>query len=101
MNWWQRLKAAWDYLRTGELPFTLVDHDYKSGSVTGKLIVKDQGIGFHFDGYSMLEMADSWSQPVWIEKYNGKLTVSIWPDCQDADCETISLEDARVTAHGA
>ena len=92
-DWWACFKQWWH--RPHTIRFMLTDPDYGDG-VTGELTVYKQGIGIRFDGFHMLEADDAHAELIWIEQYNKRLTVTVWPDSLAPDPQTISLEPARV-----
>jgi len=81
------------------IPFDIANLDASVGLVgerlTGRIEIGDQGIDIYIDGYGLREMEPGHGSVIYLEKYNGKANVTVWPDITDGDGTTIDLETAK------
>lgn len=74
--------------------FTIPCIDGDGEPATGRIEI-GQGVGIYIDGYGLREMEPGHGDVIYLEKYNGKANVTIWPDIREGDGQTIDLEPAR------
>ena len=81
------------------IPFSIPNLDASIGLVgerlTGRIEIGDQGVDIFIDGYGLREMEPGGGGVIYLEKYNGRASVTIWPDITDGDGTTINLEKAK------
>jgi hypothetical protein len=94
-----KFTVVWSELEASEhnFGFSLLDEavdDEIVGSVDAK---SNLGIALHFAGYGDCTSNDNSGQPVYIEKYEGRLLVRVYGDINSENpTHLISLEGARL-----
>ena len=80
------------------IPFDIPNIDARVKLVgerlTGRIEI-GQGVEIFIDGYGLREMEPGEGSVIYLEKYNGKANVTVWPDITDGDGTTIDLETAK------
>jgi hypothetical protein len=62
--------------------------------LTGRIEI-GQGVEIFIDGYGLREMAPGEGSVIYLEKYNNKVNVTVWPDIRSGDGRTIQLDKAK------
>jgi len=77
-----------------KITFQIPCIDGKGDPITGRIEI-GQGVEIFLDGYGTQEMEPGYGSLIYLENYNGRVSVSIWPDIRSGDAKTISLEKAK------
>ena len=56
------------------------------------------GFSIRAPGYGSNEMDDGHGEPIYIELYDGRLTVHLWPDINSTEPQSVDMEGARESA---
>jgi len=81
------------------IPFVLNrEGEGQSGTIKGEIRILPQAISVRVDGYGDCGTENGYGCPIYIEHYDGKLSVRLWSDINHEDpTHAVDMEGARET----